>query len=546
MKTIGHIFAKDFRVLRLPWLIWLLVDGLQLLIGVTMVSGSAMTNWHFIELQMYQRVMWGAQMVLTVALTGWLALEDPVTSARAFWLTRPIAKGQVLGEKLLTGLSLLVVPAVMLAFPWWLACGLRGETLWRAVVICGGLQTVVVVLGLTIAAFCERWVQFCLVAFALTLAGLVLQFLFTAGTMPHWDSSLGVSYFFFLDILPPIQWCLLPLAVALLINRYLSRDPRQSWRVLGLGICCILTSVVGWTHWREQVWQRALSGAADSEDNARNVHRAIALDATTLLRRIGSNSRYPFAAYPINFMTADYSMPGAPTVVFFGSQSWTWHWADGTNVNGRGGYIQASNEEEAVLIELGLKEPSRSLSLSNTILLPPSIAERLRTQPAVWKVMLTGRFLRPHIALALPLVAGAVASDGQESLRVAHVLADRKNLGRVSTSLVRTRGPNSLSSAKDGENYPYASNFSYLTGYFVVSRYAGHAFAHREFSDGDMPGAELSGVRTAWGSVSWSQPPESNGTATLYKIEFREESAFSSVLSGDAFRFDKVKTEPRE
>jgi hypothetical protein len=135
MNLWWHLLAKDFRRLRGRLAAWLVVLGLKYVIGFWLLHASG---------DLGERVLTGLQMAVgglvftDVALT-WLLValllhEDAVAGTPAFWRTRPIAGGRLLASKVLGIVFFLLAPAVLIAVPWWVACGLTPPQMTAAAV----------------------------------------------------------------------------------------------------------------------------------------------------------------------------------------------------------------------------------------------------------------------------------------------------------------------------------------------------------------------------------------------------------------------------
>src|SRR5882757_4258729 len=160
MNLTWHIVKKDLRALRWPILLWVLVIVTKLGIGVAMLTadGTEGPEW-FRRLDMFAKLMAGIEGVCFVFMAT-LIHEDLLVGTTAFWMTRPISGGRLLGAKLLSiGLVFWVMP-VLVSLPWWQGCGygLR-EIAWAAAETVA-LQAIFVLVGLLWAVVTDGYARF--------------------------------------------------------------------------------------------------------------------------------------------------------------------------------------------------------------------------------------------------------------------------------------------------------------------------------------------------------------------------------------------------
>ena len=134
MRLVLHIMGKDFAFLRGRLATWLGVMAAKFAIGFWLVLAANVSDQGLLYVQGGVASLVATDAALTLLLAALLAQEDGVAGGDAFWRTRPIAGGRLLAAKVLGATLLLVVPAVAIAVPWWLVCGLgAGYTALAAV-----------------------------------------------------------------------------------------------------------------------------------------------------------------------------------------------------------------------------------------------------------------------------------------------------------------------------------------------------------------------------------------------------------------------------
>jgi hypothetical protein len=165
MNLIWHIVRKDFRRLRLPLALWLV-----LLLGMSAwATGQSYARW---EGEYFRSLGFGTfvQMLIAYVLAAWLVLEDDLVGTQAFWQTRPVSGARLLAAKSLGALLMLGVLPVGVLTPIWLWCGFAPLE-WAA----SATETLLIHGGITVVAFALAAVsastnQFMLMSVAAALA----------------------------------------------------------------------------------------------------------------------------------------------------------------------------------------------------------------------------------------------------------------------------------------------------------------------------------------------------------------------------------------
>lgn len=152
MKLILQIVAKDFRFLRSRLAVWLGVMAAKFAIGVWVVLASNASDRALLNLQGGVVGLIVTDAALTLLFGALLAQEDSVAGPAAFWRTRPISGTRLLAAKVLGATLLLIVPAVLLAVPWWLLCGLGAGDVALAAIEVIVFQGLLLLLAFTVAS----------------------------------------------------------------------------------------------------------------------------------------------------------------------------------------------------------------------------------------------------------------------------------------------------------------------------------------------------------------------------------------------------------
>ncbi len=163
MHLIWHIFKKDARLMRGPLAAWVGMQVTTLLIAGLMVlpmtvdsrqgsmgwdAGTGWMDWVAGGHVLFLTMTWmSAYFFAAIPLH-----EDAASSPEAFWRTRPIARWELLGAKLLGGFVFFILLPVLLRLPWWLAHGFNLRETALAALETG--QASGAIFGLALAVAC--------------------------------------------------------------------------------------------------------------------------------------------------------------------------------------------------------------------------------------------------------------------------------------------------------------------------------------------------------------------------------------------------------
>jgi hypothetical protein len=123
MNLILHIVRKDFLFLRTRLAVWGAVMAAKIALGFWFVLWGDIPGRALFSIQGGVAGLIIFDAALTLLLAALLVQEDGVAGTAAFWRTRPISGLRLFAAKLTGAFLLLVVPAVLVAVPWWVLCG---------------------------------------------------------------------------------------------------------------------------------------------------------------------------------------------------------------------------------------------------------------------------------------------------------------------------------------------------------------------------------------------------------------------------------------
>ncbi len=188
------------------------------------------------------RLMQTAEVCVGCVLVAALVHEDHVTGTTAWWMTRPISGGRLLGAKLLSaGLLLAAAPALMLSAVWMIA-GFSAREVAAAAVWCVVVHGLIVTMALGAAALAENLAQF--------LFGSLLLVVIVFAALFGFERYLGVP--------PPAplvqaserEWIVCTIVLwpaGLFVHQFLTRRRTRTAALLGVGLALVLSMGVAWT-----------------------------------------------------------------------------------------------------------------------------------------------------------------------------------------------------------------------------------------------------------------------------------------------------------
>ena len=242
MSLIWHIVRKDFRRLRWPLALWLLLPLGQMVL-VTSASRTALNQVSFEGMGTWSMTWIGLTWSVGLILAAWLVMEDGLVSTQAFWRTRPVHGARLLAAKMLGAVLLFSVLPVLVMIPLWLWFGFSTRELGLAALELGLKQGIFTVAAFAVAGVTETAGQF-LVRLIGTAVLVPLTLGYCAGVF---DSRMGIDgdglaesrYRLVLGI-----FVLIPLVMV--AHQYLTRRRRRSYVLLGVGVSLMFAVRLGW------------------------------------------------------------------------------------------------------------------------------------------------------------------------------------------------------------------------------------------------------------------------------------------------------------
>jgi ABC-type transport system involved in multi-copper enzyme maturation permease subunit len=176
MKYLAHQMAKDIRYLRVPLLLWFFLAALQAtlvgsVLGVT--SDDVLLQGIFEIVSFLLPLL---KVVLACIIVALLIHQEPLVGTEAFWLTRPISRGSLLGSKICFIALFLILPPLMAELAVMFANGVTLRHILLAIPEILLEQSALFSVILVVAVVSRNFARFAL-AGVMSLVLLVLVFL---------------------------------------------------------------------------------------------------------------------------------------------------------------------------------------------------------------------------------------------------------------------------------------------------------------------------------------------------------------------------------
>jgi hypothetical protein len=231
MKLTWHIVQKDLRrywpgLLSLSGII---VLKLGILAGAWHLPLEATRDW---QLDRYEGLLLGAQLLLTFLLAVIVVQEDPIPDSAAFWRTLPISPARLLAAKLAGLLLIGVVPAVLILLAGWVGFGLPLAQLGRPLLAMAQVQTEICLVALAFGSLTKNTAHL-----VYWLAGLVLGVVVpTIILKPFLRKMTLVGEGTRVTHATLLNLVVLIAVVAITVNQYRSQARRRSIALLVAGV----------------------------------------------------------------------------------------------------------------------------------------------------------------------------------------------------------------------------------------------------------------------------------------------------------------------
>ena len=95
MKLVAHLIGKDLRAVAVGALIWILLMSIEVALQLTGAAARPRPPGRPSLLHLTMLFLPFAEVAVAALIVSIVIHEDPLVDARAFWLTRPIPRGQL-------------------------------------------------------------------------------------------------------------------------------------------------------------------------------------------------------------------------------------------------------------------------------------------------------------------------------------------------------------------------------------------------------------------------------------------------------------------
>lgn len=243
MSLVWHIVRKDFRRLRWPLLLWLLLP----LAHWMMLSQASRTGGDPAEFggmstlsNTWMGLTWGVGLILAT----WLVMEDGLVSTKAFWRTRPVSGGRLLAAKVLGAILMFGVLPVAVMTPVWLAGGFSGRDWVLAALELSLKQGIFTVTAFTLASVTETAGQLLVRLIGAAVLG-PLTVGFCAGVFAGGlDDYVGEGWTESRYRVVMAVFFLTPLVMV--VHQYLTQRRERSYVLAALGVALMFGLRFGW------------------------------------------------------------------------------------------------------------------------------------------------------------------------------------------------------------------------------------------------------------------------------------------------------------
>lgn len=447
MNLTWHIVAKDLARLRIPLAVWVVLFLAEFAVGVRLLNGSPMTLESFEGIQVFDGLLGFLHGVIGFFLVAALVFEDPLVGTTAFWTTRPISGGRLLGAKLLASLLIFGLLPVAVTLPWWLYCGFGPHQVLEASLFSLLFQVVPVSLGLLISSLTgsmSRFIMWTLLAFVAAMLGLVLvgkpaqTHLYLHGAdIVVAASGRAAARTHMLYVLA------LAGSLGVIAHQFATRRLLRSLVMLGC-VAGLLAAEATW--WPLAFRDRSLSdrGSAAAE-----------LDPRITIQRLNDASLHlePDPGAPSDTVVfGNLKVDGAPEgfLMRYDDPVFAWHWPDGRSARARGALLDREHSNVYDLqAAVPHKEPSaaaweQTVTYARTLKagkpksyedafrgfpsnrlwdyyveVPRQEGLRMLSDPPACTLDLRGDILEPVLQAEVPLAAGSAWSRASDGIRIA-------------------------------------------------------------------------------------------------------------------------------
>lgn len=421
MSMIRHIVGKDFALLRGRLALWAAFVAAKFALGFWLALRADVADADIGWLQGMVAMFVVTDVALTLVCTMVLVQEDGVAGTHAFWRTRPIAGGRLLAAKVAAAGVLLVLPAVVLALPWWWVCGLTPSQTAVAAAQTAVWQLAVITVGFGAAAVSTNlgrgFVGMIAVGAGLILANGALSTAFLKGAGAPLTAALWQ--------LP----LLLPVLAAVAVVQFFTREARIGRRLIAAGVAAVLAVplvlAVGWIAWPQP-----------SRGGERREELPLAADPAVQVAWRSATMRFEAGRSQSWMAQFRFEVTGVPVGRVVGGEVWhEWRRADGSIERARSDFRGASGGGPAVE---AVKRPEaaaargaerQAQTLNSTVWLTPDQATLLRSGAVDYRARLRLHLVQPEVVLVAPATGGkwqARLGHGGRVVEVERTAGERK------------------------------------------------------------------------------------------------------------------------
>lgn len=228
MNLTWHIAAKDLRRTAPVALVWVAsILGVAVWFWLGMRVSPYYVVSRFSGEEIFMTVIRGMQTVLAVLMIGNAVLEDRLVGTDAFWLTRPIRRGQLLLGKALSGALLFIVAPLAVLVPLWLGVGFSADQTTLATFEFIVPMVLTLAFALMVGGLSSSLGNFLFLAILLAIVHIVCgAYAPTRGLTEHEAMNVRQSR----NML--IQYAVLPGMVLVAAHQFLTQNRRRSFAIL--------------------------------------------------------------------------------------------------------------------------------------------------------------------------------------------------------------------------------------------------------------------------------------------------------------------------
>lgn len=242
MNLTWHIAAKDLRRTGPAAAVWVAsILGFALWFWFAMRVSPHYIVSRFSGEEVFTTIIRAIQMILALLMIGNAVLEDRLVGTDAFWLTRPIRRGQLLAGKALSAALLFIAAPLAVLIPLWLGIGFSAGELGSAAVEFVVPMVLILAFALMVGGLSASLGNFLFLVIVLAVVHLIFgAFAPTRGLTGHEAMSVRQSR----NML--VQYGLLPGMALVAVHQFLMRDRRRSFALLAGLLLLTLVVRLAW------------------------------------------------------------------------------------------------------------------------------------------------------------------------------------------------------------------------------------------------------------------------------------------------------------